>query len=69
MDFPSRREVYLMFWRHKAHVNVSDEAAYDSYWSYFKRSWYEHEGESLEILDAGFDEVWKEKLKKEQKRG
>ena len=55
-DYPSRKEVYKMFYMTKGHLNSTEETIYSCYWSYFKRAWYNEEFYRYD--DGRFEEEW-----------
>jgi len=66
MSPPSHKEACKLFWIVKGHLNTSDETIYSCYDSYFKRIWYDLEGQSAEDLGYldGFEEAYAKKLVK-----
>ena len=58
-DKPSLKEAYRIFFLVKGHIDISDEQAYSSYNSYFKRLWFAgSNGAPLYEKEDLFEEVW-----------
>jgi hypothetical protein len=56
---PSLKEAYRMFYMVKGHLDITDEQAYSSYDSYFKRLWYDGaNGAPLYEYDSDFQIAW-----------
>ncbi len=63
-DKPDLKEAYRIYYLVKGHIDISDEQAYSSYNSYFKRLWYAGgDGAPLYEKEEGFEEEWKNKIK------
>ena len=56
-EFPSRKEVYKMFYMTKGHLKATEQTIYSCYWGYFKRAWY---NEEFCNHGEGFEQAWKE---------
>ena len=58
-DKPSLKEAYRIFFLVKGHIDISDEQAYSSYNSYFKRLWFAgSNGAPLYEKEDLFAEAW-----------
>ena len=61
-DEPSLKEAYRIFFLVKGHIDISDEQAYSSYNSYFKRLWFAgSNGAPLYEKEDRFEEAWEAK--------
>tara|TARA_Y100001935_G_scaffold244399_1_gene236790 strand:+ start:63 stop:272 length:210 start_codon:yes stop_codon:yes gene_type:complete len=61
-DKPSLKEAYRIFFLVKGHIDISDEQAYSSYNSYFKRLWFAgSNGAPLYEKEDRFEEAWEAK--------
>ena len=62
-DKPSLKEAYRIYFLVKGHIDISEEQAYSSYDSYFKRLWFAGgSGAPLYEKEDDFEEAWKEKF-------
>lgn len=52
-----------MFWIIKGHLSTNMDTMRGMYWSYFKRAWYDYEGQSTELFEEGFEEAYQERMK------
>ena len=59
----SHYDVHRVYWLIKGSI-TSDKQAYAAYNGYFKRCWYEYEGQDLQIYLEGFDEAYRKKFQK-----
>tara|TARA_B100001093_G_C26094112_1_gene704006 strand:- start:37 stop:258 length:222 start_codon:yes stop_codon:yes gene_type:complete len=58
-DKPSLKEAYRMFYMVKGHLDITDEHAYSSYNSYFRRLWRDgSDGAPLYNYDSDFQVAW-----------
>ena len=55
-EFPSRKEVYKMFYMTKGHFQATEETIYSCYWGYFRSAWH---NEEFYNHGKGFEEAWK----------
>ena len=63
IDKPTLKEAYRIYFLVKGHLEISDEQAYSSYDSYFKRLWFAgSDGAPLYEKEDAFEEAWKNKL-------
>ena len=63
IDKPTLKEAYRIYFLVKGHLEISDEQAYSSYDSYFKRLWFAGStGAPLYEKEDAFEEAWKNKL-------
>ena len=64
-DKPTLKEAFRIFYLVKGHIDISDEQAYSSYNSYFRRLWFAgSNGAPLYEKEDAFEEAWKKKCKK-----
>lgn len=58
-DKPSLKEAYRIYFLIKGHLDISDEQAYSSYNSYFKRAWQSgSDGAPHYEKEDRFEEAW-----------
>lgn len=60
------KEAYKYFWLVKGHLNAPHNTIMDCANGYFKRLWYDLEGEDMSIWLEGFEEAYAA-VKKERK--
>ena len=61
-DKPSLKEAYRIYFLIKGHLDISDEQAYSSYNSYFRRAWQSgSDGAPHYEKEDRFEEAWAEK--------
>jgi len=61
---PTLKEACRIYFLVKGHIDITNEQAYSSYNSYFKRLWFAGgNGAPLYELEDAFEEAWKNKNK------
>tara|TARA_B100000925_G_C22009602_1_gene475560 strand:+ start:149 stop:367 length:219 start_codon:yes stop_codon:yes gene_type:complete len=63
-DKPTLKEACRIYFLVKGHIDISDEQAFSSYNSYFRRLWFAgSDGAPLYEKEDAFEEAWRNKYK------